>query len=169
MRPELRVRDARVQDAPAVAAIYAHAVLHETGTFEEVPPDAVEIARRMGEVQAQGCPYVVVEAAAGRVLAFGYAVPFRPRSAYRFTAETSVYVAHDAKGQGCGRAVLEALVERSRERGATEMLAVIGDSQNQASIALHRALGFQVTGGFQRVGFKFGRWLDVVFMQRSLG
>jgi phosphinothricin acetyltransferase len=163
------VRDATAADLPAITAIYAHHVLHGTGTFEEVPPDEAEMAARMARVQEAGCAWLVAVDAAGAVLGFGYFAPFRPRSAYRFTAEDSVYVRDDIRGQGVGKALVAELVGRAEARGMRQMVAVIGDAENVGSIGLHVSLGFRQVGVLKAVGLKFGRWLDVVQMQRALG
>jgi phosphinothricin acetyltransferase len=161
------VRPATLDDAPACAAIYAHHVLHGFGTFEEQPPAAEDMAARMDKVLAQGFPWVVA-AEEDRVLAFAYAAPFRERSAYRYTAEDSVYVAEDALGKGHGRAVLTAVVALCEAKGLRRLIAAIGDSGNEASVALHRALGFEPCGVLPAVGYKHGRWLDVALMQLPL-
>ena len=162
-----RLRPATVADAAAVRAIYAHHVLHGLGTFEETPPSVEEMATRMTALMVDGLPWLLAEAD-GRAVAFAYATQFRPRSAYRHTVEDSVYVAPDALGQGHGRAALAALIDTCRGLGKRSMCAVIGDSGNTASIGLHEALGFRRTGIFREIGFKHGRWVDVVFMQRAL-
>jgi phosphinothricin acetyltransferase len=164
----IAVRDAAAADAPLLQAIYAHHVLHGLASFEEVPPDAAEMDRRRAEVQARGLPYLVVESD-GRARGFAYAGPYRSRPAYRHTVEDSVYVAPDAAGRGLGRAALAAVIERCSARGLRQMVAVIGDSGNAASIGLHRALGFAEAGLLRSVGFKHGRWVDSVLMQRPLG
>ena len=161
------IRAATEADAPALAAIYGHHVLHGFGTFEEVPPDADEMARRRAAVAERGLPYLVAEDD-GRVLGFAYAGPFRPRAAYRFTVEDSVYIAHDAVGRGVGRAILSALIAACKDLGVRQLVAVIGDSGNAASIGLHRALGFEPAGVGKSFGFKHGRWVDIVWMQKSL-
>lgn len=163
----VQVRPALEADVSAVRAIYAHHVLTGTGTFEEDAPDEDEMRARFRTVTARGLPYLVAETAGG-VLGFAYAAPFRPRSAYRFTVENSVYVHPAAVGRGIGRRLLAELVEHCAAQGYQEMVAVIGDAGNDRSIALHAALGFQPAGTLQRVGHKFGRWLDVIFMQRPL-
>ena len=161
------VRPATMFDAPAIAAIYGHHVVHGAGTFEEEPPSPTDIAARMKAVQDRGYPWVVVEDE-GRLVAYAYAGPYRDRSAYRFTAEDSVYVADDAFGNGYGRAALAAVISGCEAMGVRRMVAMIGDSQNEGSIALHRSLGFSFCGALPAVGFKAGKWLDVVFMQLPL-
>jgi phosphinothricin acetyltransferase len=161
------VRDASESDLVSVQAIYAHHVIHGRGSFELEPPSLEEIGRRHSVVQSAGLPYLV--ATDGKeVVGFAYAARYRPRPAYRYTAEDSVYVAPEAQGRGIGRQLLEELVRRCRAAGIRQMVAVIGDSANAASIQLHRALGFQDAGVLRRVGWKHERWLDTVFMQRDL-
>ena len=165
------IRAAEVRDAGALAAIYGHAVLHGFGTFEEVPPDAAWMDARRRDIQGRGLPYLVAEETGGhggRILGFAYASPFRPRPGYRFTAEDSVYVAPDAVGRGVGRAVLAPVVVACEAAGVRQLVAVIGDSQNLASINLHRALGFEPSGVGRGFGFKHGRWVDIVWMQKAL-
>ncbi len=164
----LLVRPSAPADLEALREIYAYAVTQGTGTFELVVPDAAEMARRREDVLAKGLPWLVAEAR-GRVLGYAYANHFRPRPAYRFTVEDSVYLHPEAQGRGVGRTLLAELVSRCQAAGARQMLAVIGDSNNHASIGAHRALGFEHCGLLQAVGWKFGRWLDVVLMQRALG
>lgn len=161
------VREATEADAPALAAIYGDAVLHGFGTFEEEPPTPADMDVRRRALQDQGLPYLVAEAD-GRVLGFAYAGPFRPRAAYRYTLEDSVYVAPEAKGKGVGRTVLSAVIAACEALGVRQLMAVIGDSDNSGSIALHRALGFEQTGVGRSVGFKHGRWVDIVHMQKPL-
>ena len=164
----LLLRPSTPVDLPAVRDIYAIAVTHGTGTFELEVPDAAEMARRRDDVLAKGLPWLVAERD-GQVLGYAYASPFRPRPAYRFSVEDSIYLHPQAQGAGVGRALLAELVARCQAAGARQMLAVIGDSANAGSIGVHRTLGFQPCGQLQSVGWKFGRWLDVVLMQRSLG
>jgi phosphinothricin acetyltransferase len=164
----LLVRPSTPADLDAVRDIYAHAVIQGTGTFELEVPDAAEMSRRRGDVLSKGLPWLVAEEH-GRVLGYAYANHFRPRPAYRFSVEDSVYLHPEAQGRGVGRALLAELVARCQATGARQMLAVIGDSGNHASIGVHRALGFERCGLLQAVGWKFGRWLDVVLMQRALG
>jgi phosphinothricin acetyltransferase len=161
------VRAATDADAEALAAIYGHHVLTGFGTFEEVPPSPAEMDARRKAIADRGLPYLVAEAD-GRVLGFAYAGPFRPRAAYRYTAEDSVYIAPDAIGKGVGRAVLSAVIDRCQAMGLRQLVAVIGDSGNAASIGLHTALGFERTGVGHSVGFKHGRWVDIVQMQKPL-
>ena len=161
------IRAAGPGDAEALAAIYGHAVLHGFGTFETVPPDAPTMDARRREVQGYGLPFLVAEDA-GQVLGYAYAGPFRPRPGYRYTVEDSVYVAPEAKGRGVGRAVLTAVLEACEAFGVRQVAAVIGDSQNLASIGLHRALGFEHSGVGRSFGYKHGRWVDIVWMQKAL-
>ncbi len=162
------IRDAGPADLPAITAIYAHHVLHGTGTFEEEPPSEAEMAARMARVQEAGWAWLVAEEA-GEILGFAYFAQFRPRSAYRFASEDSVYVRDDIRGQGVGKALVAALLQRAEAAGFRQMFAVIGDSENVGSIGLHVSLGFRQVGVLRSAGLKFGRWLDVVFMQRAIG
>lgn len=163
----ITLRDAAPEDAPALAAIYGDACLHGFGTFEEEAPSPAEMARRLAEVKAMGLPYLVAELD-GAVVGLCYAKPFRPRSAYRYTVEDSVYVLPSAKGHGVGRLMLTRLIELCGKLDLRQMVAVIGDSENAGSIRLHEALGFAHTGVFRSVGYKLGRWVDIVFMQLAL-
>jgi L-amino acid N-acyltransferase YncA len=162
------IRDATPDDAPAIAAIYAHHVLHGTGTFEEEPPPDAEVAARIARIQAAGHAWILVEEE-GRVLGYGYYANFHPRSAYRHTAEDSIYVRDDVRGQGVGKALVAELLQRAEAEGFRQMVAVIGDSENVGSIGLHLSLGFRQAGMLKAVGLKFGRWVDVVYMQKALG
>lgn len=164
----MKLRDATADDLPAITAIYAHHVLHGTGTFEEEPPSEIEMAARMAKVQAARCAWLVAEAD-GRVQGFAYYAQYRDRSAYRFAAENSVYVRDDVRGQGVGKALAAAVVESAARRGFRQMIAVIGDSENVGSIGLHLSVGFRQVGVLRAAGMKFGRWVDVVLMQRPLG
>jgi phosphinothricin acetyltransferase len=161
------VRPATLDDVFAIAAIYGHHVMHGVGTFEEAPPSPSDIAERMKAVQDKGFPWLVVEQD-GRIVAYAYAGPYHRRSAYRFTAEDSVYVADGERGKGYGRAALAAVIDACEAMGLHRIVAVIGDSQNEGSIALHRTLGFSFCGTLPAVGYKAGQWLDVVFMQLPL-
>ncbi|HYD66449.1 GNAT family N-acetyltransferase [Azospirillum sp.] len=162
------IRDSRPDDLARIQAIYAHHVLHGLASFEEEPPDMEELGRRRADVLGRGMPHLVAERD-GQVLGFAYAGPYRLRRAYRFTVEDSIYVADDCRGMGVGRALLSALVERTTAAGCRQMIAVIGDSGNAASIGVHASLGFTQAGLLHSVGFKFGRWVDCVLMQRPLG
>lgn len=161
------IRPADLGDIEAVQAIYAHHVLHGLGTFEEVPPSVSDIGERWSTVIARGLPWLVA-AEGGEVLGYAYAGPFRPRAAYRYTVEDSVYVAPDRMGQGVGKALLNAVIARCEAMGLRQMVAVIGDSGNAGSIGVHRACGFELKTAVESVGFKFGRWVDIVWMQRAL-
>jgi L-amino acid N-acyltransferase YncA len=162
------IREAREEDVPDLQAIYAHHVLHGTGTFEEEPPPVEEMAARFHEVVDGGFVWLVAVDATG-VLGFGYYAPFRDRSAYRFTVEDSIYVREDVRGQGVGKALVARLIELATAAGLRQMIAVIGDSENVGSIGVHATLGFHIVGTMKSTGIKFGRWLDVVTMQRPLG
>ena len=163
----LHIRSATPDDIAAIASIYGHHVLHGTGTFEEEPPSDAEMADRLAKVQARGWPWLVAEQD-GRVIGYAYAAQFRDRAAYRFAAEDSIYIHPDHMGMGVGRFLLDALMTASRQAGFERMFAVIGDSDNAGSIRLHLAGGFTHCGQLDKAGFKFGRYLDVVFMQREL-
>jgi L-amino acid N-acyltransferase YncA len=162
------VRPSRPEDLAAITAIYAWNVEHGTGTFELEAPSADEMARRRDEVIGRGLPWLVAESE-GRVLGYAYANFFRPRMAYRFALEDSIYLDPAAQGRGLGRLLLAELLARCEAQGARQMLAVIGDSDNAASIGVHRALGFTDAGVLRSTGWKFDRWLDVVILQRALG
>jgi L-amino acid N-acyltransferase YncA len=165
----LAIRPAKISDIPAITRIYAHGVVHGTSSFELAPPDETEMARRMNELTGNGFPYLTAEI--GGVLGgYAYAGLYRTRPAYRFTLEDSVYVAPDMQRRGVGRALLDALIEACEARGFRQMIAVIGDSPNQAgSIGLHEAVGFRHVGILRDVGFKLGGWRDTLLMQRALG
>ncbi len=163
----MRVRPVTLQDMTAVQAIYAHHVAHGLGTFEEIAPDVAEMTKRFRAVAERGLPWVAAEAE-GEVLGYAYAGPFRLRTAYRFTVEDSVYVAPDAGRMGLGRALLEAVIADCKAMGLRQMVGVIGDSGNAASIGLHRACGFEFKTVLPGLGYKFGRWVDVVWMQLEL-
>jgi phosphinothricin acetyltransferase len=161
------VRAAGPADAAALAAIYGHHVLTGFGTFEEVPPPPGEMESRRRAVVDRGLPYLVAEDA-GQVLGFAYAAPFRARAAYRYTVEDSVYVAPEAIGRGVGKAMLSAVLAACEGLGVRQVVAVIGDSQNAGSIGLHRSLGFADAGVGRSFGYKHGRWVDIVWMQKAL-
>ena len=163
-----QIRPARIEDVAAIQSIYAHHVKHGTGTFELEPPSLEAMRSRFNDIAGRDYPYLVATED-NEVIGFGYAGPFRERPAYRYTVEDSIYLHPEKLGRGTGKLLLQHLITASAERGFTQMLAVIGDSDNRASIRLHAALGFETTGTLQNVGFKFDRWLDVVLMQRQLG
>jgi phosphinothricin acetyltransferase len=165
---DVTIRSSRDDDVAAIAAIYAYHVLHGVASFEEVPPAAEEIAARRRAVVERGLPYLAAERG-GRVVGYCYAGPFRPRIGYRFTLEDSVYVDAAETGRGIGRRLLDQVVARSTELGYRQMVAVIGGRETVASIRLHERLGFAHIGVLPTVGFKFGRWIDIVMMQKALG
>ena len=164
----LEIRPAVVADLPGVTEIYADAVRFGTATFELVPPDLAEMTRRFQVLVDGGFPYVVA-ILEGRVAGYAYAGPYRPRPAYRFTVENSVYLQPAIHRRGVGRQLLERLIADCEQRGFRQMIAVIGDSANAASIGVHSRCGFRMIGTHPHVGLKFGRWLDTVMMQRDLG
>ena len=164
----MEIRAATEADIPDIQSIYAHHVLTGTGTFEEEPPSVEEMAERFAKVIGQGWSWLVAADATG-VLGFAYYTQFRGRSAYRFCVEDSVYVREDVRGQGVGKALVGQLIEAATAHGMRQMLAVIGDAENVGSIGVHASLGFQMVGTMRAVGVKFGRWVDVVTMQRPLG
>ncbi|BBK32739.1 phosphinothricin acetyltransferase [Stella humosa] len=165
--PAILLRDAVDTDLPSLHAIYAHHVRHGLASFEETPPDLDEMRRRHAGVVAAGYPYLVAEVA-GSVAGYSYASGYRARSAYRFSVEDSIYLAPGMAGQGIGSALLAQLIARCEAGPWRQMVAVIGDSANQPSIALHRRFGFRPVGVLEQVGFKFGRWVDSILMQRPL-
>jgi L-amino acid N-acyltransferase YncA len=164
----LRPRPATAADLDAIHAIYAHHVLNGLASFEEVPPAPEEMRRRFDDIVGRGLPFLAVELE-GEVAGYGYCAPYRARSAYRYALEDSVYVRADRVGRGAGRAIVAELIGRSAGLGYRQLVAVIGDSANTASIALHASQGFLRVGTLRSVGFKFGRWVDSVIMQRPLG
>lgn len=166
--PQVHIRPATPADIPAITAIYRHAVLHGTATFELDPPDLAEMTRRYEVLAAAGFPYLVA-VMEDIVVGYAYAGPYRPRPAYRFTIENSVYLDPAAQGRRIGTRLIQDLIAASEERGYRQMIAVIGDSANAASIGVHARAGFEMIGTHPSVGFKFGRWLDTVMMQRALG
>jgi L-amino acid N-acyltransferase YncA len=165
---EALVRDAAESDIPAIQAIYANYVLNALATFEEVPPSVEEMLSRRASVLEAGLPFLVAEVD-GRLAGYSYATSYRLRPAYRYTIEDSVYVAAGLDGRGIGSALLKCLIARCEEGPWRQMIAVIGDSSNSGSIALHRRLGFRTAGTLTSVGFKLGQWVDTVLMQRALG
>lgn len=162
------VRDCLPDDLAAIGRIYAHYVLHGTATFEEVPPTLADWQRKFGEIRDLGLPFLVAEAG-GDVVGYTLSSRWRPRPAYRFTVEDSVYVAHDLRGRGTGGLLLDALLARCEAIGVRQVIAVIAIGDDPGSVELHERRGFSHAGRLVRVGFKFGRWLDTVLMQRSLG
>jgi len=164
----LIIRASRDEDVAPIAAIYGHHVLHGVASFEETPPEPAEMARRRGDILSRGLPYLVAERD-GRVVGYCYAGPFRPRVGYRYTLEDSIYIDAAEVGRGIGRKLLKPLLERCEELGYRQMIAVIGGRETEASIRLHAALGFTHVGVFSGIGFKFGRWVDTVLMQKALG
>jgi phosphinothricin acetyltransferase len=165
---DLSIRPAALADSQAITAIYAEAVENGTGSFETEPPSEAEMGQRFSALIDGGFPYFVA-LRAGLVLGYGYAGPYRLRPAYKYTVEDSIYLARDARGRGIGKALLGSLIAESAVRNFRQMIAVIGDSRNLASIRLHQAAGFALVGTFRDVGHKHGRWLDCVLMQRALG
>jgi len=167
----LRVRPVEDSDIPAIQAIYAHHVLHGVASFEEAPPEQAEMRRRWGEIRDRGLPYLVAEedTNSGVILGYAYAGPYRSRPAYRFSVENSVYVLPGKGGRGVGSALLAELIRQCEALGYRQMVAVIGDSANAGSLRLHSRFGFQLIGTLPAVGFKHGRWVDSVLMQRPLG
>ena len=166
MSPALR--DAEARDLPAVTALYAREVHGGTATFETTPPDLEEMSRRFVSVRRHALPWLVAELD-GAFAGYAYASPFRPRPAYRFGVEVSIYVEDHARRRGVGRALLEALITRTRDRGLRHIIGAVSDSDTSAaSIALHRSLGFRDAGVYRQVGWKFGRWLDVTLMQLDM-
>jgi len=166
--PPLVIRPSTVADLPAITRIYAYAVTHGTGTFELDCPGEAEMSRRRDDVLAKGLPWLVGERG-GQLLGYAYANHFRPRRAYRFCVEDSIYLDPNANGQGVGRLLLAELLAQCEARGARQMLAVIGGAANAGSIGVHRRCGFEPTGVLKAAGWKFDRWLDVVLMQKSMG
>jgi L-amino acid N-acyltransferase YncA len=164
----LTLRSSTDLDLPAITAIYAHHVTHGTGTFETTPPTESDMAARRQDVLAKGLPFLVAEQD-GRVLGYAYCQWFKPRPAYRFSAEDSIYLDPKAAGQRIGNKLLMELAKQAEAAGIRKLIAVIGDSGNAASIGVHRAIGFRHVGTIESCGWKFGRWLDIVLMEKSLG
>lgn len=163
------LRASQPLDLPAITAIYRHHVLNGTGTFEIEPPSLADMSVRRQDVLDKNLPWLVAEADDGAILGYAYANWFKPRPAYRFSAEDSVYVAEAARGQGIGKLLLQALCRECEAVGVRKLIAVIGDSANHGSVGVHRATGFTDIGILRSVGWKFDRWLDVVMMEKSLG
>jgi phosphinothricin acetyltransferase len=162
------IRPANDSDIGAITAIYAHHVLHGTGTFETTPPTEDDMATRRADVLSKGLPYLVIEDATG-TLGFAYCNWFKPRPAYRFSAEDSIYLAPSATGRGLGRLLLTELMAQAERTGVRKLIAVIGDSANSGSVGVHQACGFKHVGVLSACGWKFERWLDVVLMERAIG
>ena len=165
----LLLRDSEDSDIPAITAIYGHAVRHGLASFEIDPPDAAEMTARRAKILERGDPYLVVADGEGAVLGYADVGPYRPRPAYRFAVEDSIYLAPGQQGKGIGRRLLSSLITRCEARGYRRMIAVIGDSANAASISMHAACGFAHVGIIPALGWKHGRWVDSVLMQRPLG
>ena len=167
--PVVSLLDATPDDMAAVLQIYTHHVLYGAASFEEQPPTLAEMQLRLGKVREAGLPWLVAKSE-GRVMGYCYATPYRPRPAYRFTVEDSVYIAEGQQGKGVGKALLSALIARCEQGPWRQMLAIVGDSAaNRGSLALHQSLGFTSAGTFKAVGFKLGKWRDTQIMQRALG
>ena len=162
------IRPSRDEDLPAITAIYGHHVLHSTGTFETEAPSLADMTARRADVLGKGLPYLVAEQE-GKILGFAYGNWFKPRPAYRYSVEDSIYLAPDTQRQGLGRALLTELLARFEAAGVRKVMAVIGDSANQGSVGVHRALGFSQVGVVESCGWKFGAWRDIVIMQKTLG
>jgi L-amino acid N-acyltransferase YncA len=162
------IRPSLDSDLPAITRLYGHHVLHGTGTFETTPPTEPDMATRRADVLSKGLPWLVIEDG-GQVLGFAYANWFKPRPAYRFSCEDSIYMAPEAGGKGLGRALLAELMACLERAGVRKVMAVIGDSANAGSIGIHKALGFEPAGVINDCGWKFDRWLDIVLMQKTLG
>jgi phosphinothricin acetyltransferase len=162
------IRPSQPEDIPAITAIYAHHVLHGTGTFEVDPPTQDDMTNRRADVLSKGLPYLVATEG-DKLLGFAYCNWFKPRPAYRFSAEDSIYMAPDAQARGLGRALLAELMAQAELAGVRKLIAVIGDSANVGSVAVHRSVGFSHVGTLKSCGWKFDRWLDVVMMDKSLG
>ena len=162
------IRPADARDVPAITRIYAHAVQHGTASFELEPPDEAEVTRRYNNLRDGRFPFLIAEID-GTVAGYAYAGPYRARPAYRFTVEDSIYIDPTMQRRGIGRALLTRLLAEAEAAGFRQMIAVIGDSDQMPSIELHSALGFRMVGTFEAVGYKFGRWLDSVLMQKALG
>ena len=163
------IRDSELADIPAITAIYAHSVMTSLATFDEQPPSVEEMTQRRADIVDVGLPFMVATDTRGRILGYACAAAFRRRTGYRFTLEDSIYIDHTATHRGIGTALLTALIERCAAAGYRQMVAVIAETERTASIGLHEKLGFTHVGVMPAIGFKFRRWIDVVFMQRALG
>jgi phosphinothricin acetyltransferase len=163
-----KIRPASDADISAITSIYSHHVLHGTGTFETTPPSQEDMAARRADVLSKGLPYLVVEDIGG-VIGFAYCNWFKPRPAYRYSAEDSIYLAPSAAGRGLGKLLLAELMAQAERSGVRRLIAVIGDSANQGSVGVHRSCGFAQVGVLHSCGWKFDRWLDVVLMECPLG
>jgi L-amino acid N-acyltransferase YncA len=168
MSEDVIIRPVEDRDMDTITTIYDHHVRHGTASWELEPPDRAELVRRRDGVLALGMPYIVAESV-GQVVGYAYAGPYRPRPAYRFTVENSIYIDAGRTGQGLARPLLERLIDDCTAAGMRQMIAIIGDSDNYASIRFHEKMGFRKVGQIDRIGWKFGRWLDSVVMQRALG
>ncbi|MBL8645030.1 MAG: N-acetyltransferase [Rhodospirillaceae bacterium] len=166
--PKVRIRVADIDDVPAIQEIYAHYVINSTSSFEEDAPTVAEMTARWQKLKMLGMPFLVATIGK-RIAGYAYGGPFRERSAYRYTIEDSIYIAPDMLGRGVGNALMNELIKRCTNLGFRQMIAVIGDSTNAASLAIHSRHGFRVIGALSSSGFKFGNWADAVLMQRPLG
>lgn len=164
----LLIRPSRDEDIPAITAIYAHHVLHGTGSFETEPPSVADMTARRADVLSKGLPYLVAQEDT-KIVGFAYGSWFKPRPAYRYSVEDSIYLAPELYRKGLGRALLAELLARCEAVGIRKVIAIIGDSANAGSIGLHRALGFTHVGIFESCGWKFGAWRDIVIMQKTVG
>lgn len=163
-----QIRPSRDEDVPAITALYAHHVRHGTGTFETEPPSVADMGTRRADVLAKGLPYLVAEQD-GKIAGFAYGNWFKPRPAYRYSVEDSIYLAPGLHGQGLGRALLAELLARCEAVGIRKVMAIVGDSANAGSLGVHRALGFTQVGTIESCGWKLGAWRDIVIMQKTLG
>jgi L-amino acid N-acyltransferase YncA len=163
------IRPSRDEDLAAITRIYAHHVLHGTGTFETTPPTEAEMSQRRADVLGKQLPWLVLEDDSGTVIGYAYGNWFKPRPAYRFSVEDSIYLAPEAAGRGLGRLLLAELIAVLERSGIRKVMAVIGDSANAGSVGVHRALGFSEIGVVRACGWKFGRWLDIVLMEKAIG
>ncbi|MBL0944520.1 MAG: N-acetyltransferase family protein [Hydrogenophaga sp.] len=163
------IRPSRDEDLAAITRIYAHHVLHGTGTFETTPPTEAEMSQRRADVLGKQLPWLVLEDDNGTVIGYAYGNWFKPRPAYRFSVEDSIYLAPEAAGRGLGRLLLAELIAVLERSGIRKVMAVIGDSANAGSVGVHRALGFSEIGVVRACGWKFGRWLDIVLMEKAIG